>query len=50
MPVMLAKLGWSTDRAKYLADKIVVDPARGSGHAWGAANERVRSASPDPDL
>jgi len=37
MPNMLSKLGWSPDRAKYLADKIVVDPARGSGHAWGAA-------------
>jgi len=37
MPVMLKKLGWSTERANYLADKIVVDPARGSGHAWGAA-------------
>lgn len=37
MPVMLKKLGWSPQRAEYLADKIVVDPARGSGHAWGAA-------------
>lgn len=37
MPGMLVKLGWSPDRAHYLADKIVVDPARGSGHAWGAA-------------
>ena len=37
MPVMLKKLGWSAVRAGYLADKIVVDPARGSGHAWGAA-------------
>jgi len=37
MPDMLEKLGWSPERAKYLADKIVVDPARGSGHAWGAA-------------
>ncbi len=37
MPAMLEKLGWSPERAKYLADKIVVDPARGSGHAWGAA-------------
>lgn len=35
MPNMLRKLGWSNDRANYLADKIVVDPARGSGHAWG---------------
>lgn len=37
MPGMLQKLGWSPQRARYLADKIVVDPARGSGHAWGAA-------------
>jgi hypothetical protein len=36
MPGMLRKLGWSPERAQYLADKIVVDPARGSGHAWGA--------------
>ncbi len=36
MPSMLRKLGWSPERAQYLADKIVVDPARGSGHAWGA--------------
>jgi hypothetical protein len=37
MPAMLVKLGWSPERARYIADKIVVDPARGSGHAWGAA-------------
>lgn len=37
MPGMLVKLGWSPERAQYLGDKIVVDPARGSGHAWGAA-------------
>ncbi len=36
MPNMLVKLGWSKERAAYIADKIVVDPARGSGHAWGA--------------
>jgi hypothetical protein len=36
MPSILIKLGWSPERAKYIADKIVVDPARGSGHAWGA--------------
>jgi hypothetical protein len=36
MPNMLVKMGWSKERASYLADKIVVDPARGSGHAWGA--------------
>jgi len=37
MPNMLVKLGWKKERAAYLSDKIVVDPARGSGHAWGAA-------------
>jgi hypothetical protein len=36
MPAILQKLGWSQERAVYLAEKIVVDPARGSGHAWGA--------------
>jgi hypothetical protein len=39
MPLMLKKLGWSPERASYIADKIVVDPARGSGHAWGAARK-----------
>jgi len=39
MPEILRKLGWSPERAEYLASKIVVDPARGSGHAWGAAHK-----------
>lgn len=34
---ILVKLGYSSDRAKYLADKIAVDAARGSGHAAGAS-------------
>ncbi len=37
MPEMLQKLGWSRERAEYISGKIVVDPARGSGHAAGAA-------------
>jgi hypothetical protein len=37
MTAMLTKLGWTPARAQYLSDKIVVDPARGSGHAAGAA-------------
>ena len=36
IPNLLVKLGFSPDRAAYLADHIVVDPARGSGHAMGA--------------
>ena len=43
IPVMLKKLGWNQERAQYLADKIVVDPARGSGHAWGAAMKGSKS-------
>ncbi len=37
MPAILRKLGWTPERAGYISDRIVVDPARGSGHAWGAA-------------
>jgi len=36
IPNMLNKLGWSKERAQYISAKIAVDPARGSGHAWGA--------------
>jgi len=36
MANLFAKLGFSPERAKLLADNIVVDPARGSGHALGA--------------
>jgi len=37
LPNILVKLGYAPDRAKYLAEKIAVDPARGSGHAAGAS-------------
>ncbi|HPT12526.1 MAG TPA: hypothetical protein PLP69_07845 [Bacteroidales bacterium] len=43
MKDMLIKLGWSPERAAYIAEKIVVDPARGSGHAWGAAMKGSKS-------
>ena len=36
IPNILMKLGFSQEKAKYLASMIVVDPARGSGHAMGA--------------
>ena len=36
MPRMLVDLGFSEEKAGYLTDRITVDPARGSGHAWGA--------------
>jgi len=41
IPNLLMKLGFSPERAQYLANNIVVDPARGSGHAMGAG---MRSA------
>ncbi len=36
IPNLLVNLGFSKERAQYLADNIIVDPARGSGHAMGA--------------
>ena len=36
IPRMLKKLGFSQDRIHEIAQLIEVDPARGSGHAWGA--------------
>ena len=36
MPRMFEQLGFSAERAQLLAGNIVVDPARGSGHAMGA--------------
>jgi hypothetical protein len=37
IPNILAKFGFTSQKAQYLADNIVVDPARGSGHAMGAS-------------
>ncbi|WLT31079.1 hypothetical protein [Geothrix sp. PMB-07] len=36
MPNLLKGLGFSPERAAWLASRIEVDPARGSGHAMGA--------------
>jgi hypothetical protein len=43
IPNMLIKLGFSKERAIYLANNIVVDPARGSGHAAGAAMKSAKA-------
>ena len=37
IPRLLRDLGFSAERAQFLADQIVVDPSRGAGHALGAA-------------
>ena len=36
IPNLLIKLGFSPEKAQFLANNIIVDPARGSGHAMGA--------------
>ncbi|MDR3339546.1 MAG: hypothetical protein LBT25_05530 [Candidatus Symbiothrix sp.] len=43
LPSILLKLGFTAERAQYLADRIAVDAARGSGHAWGAAMKGQKS-------
>ena len=36
IPNILLKMGFKPDKASEIASHITVDPARGSGHAWGA--------------
>ena len=43
LPRVLGKLGFAGDRAAWLAERIVVDPARGPGHAMGAARRGDQS-------
>ncbi len=43
LPNILVKLGFDRDKALSLASKVQVDPARGSGHAWGAETREQKS-------
>jgi hypothetical protein len=43
LPDLLQRLGFSAERAAWLAARIVVDPARGAGHALGAVRREDRS-------
>ena len=43
IPNLLRKLGFSDERARYVAGHIIVDPARGSGHAMGAQMRSEKS-------
>jgi hypothetical protein len=43
IPNLLIALGFSKEKADFLASNIVVDPARGSGHAMGAARRGDQS-------
>ncbi len=43
MPRLLEELGFTAERARRIAADIVVEPARGSGHAWGAGMRDAKS-------
>ena len=43
LPSLLTHLGFTPERANEICDKIAVDAARGSGHAWGAAMKGQQS-------
>jgi hypothetical protein len=43
MPNLLVQLGFTKERAEYLANNIIVDPARGSGHAMGASMRQAKA-------
>ncbi|MFC2100590.1 hypothetical protein ACFLRZ_02050 [Bacteroidota bacterium] len=51
MDNILLDLGFTAEQAGYIQSKVQVDPARGSGHAWGAAmrseNARLRTRIPE---
>ena len=51
---ILVKLGYPAERARYLSEKIAVDPARGSGHAAGATMKgqkaRLRTRIPSTGM
>jgi hypothetical protein len=36
IPKILTDLGFTGAKAAYIASKIIVDPSRGAGHAWGS--------------
>jgi hypothetical protein len=42
LPEILRQLGFCAERARWLADRIVVEPARGAGHAMGALRREDR--------
>jgi len=43
IPNFLIKLGYKPDKAKEIASRIVVEGARGAGHAWGAQMKTDKS-------
>jgi hypothetical protein len=54
IPRILIDLGWSREKANYIANRISVDPARGAGHAWGSEmkgdNAHLRTRVPETGM
>ncbi|MDT8322523.1 MAG: hypothetical protein RRA94_00325 [Bacteroidota bacterium] len=54
IPNILVRLGFTFEKAKYLASKITVDAARGAGHAMGAGrlvdNAHLRTRVPEDGM
>jgi len=51
---ILLKLGFTKEKATFIASRVSVDPARGSGHAWGASMKsekaHLRTRIPDSGM
>ena len=43
LPAILTGLGFTPEKARWLADRIVVDPSRGAGHAMGAVRREDKA-------
>jgi hypothetical protein len=43
LPAILTGLGFTAEKARWLADRIVVDPSRGAGHAMGAVRREDKA-------
>ncbi len=43
LPQILIKLGFPKEKALEITSRVQVDPARGSGHAWGAESKDQKS-------
>ncbi len=43
LPALLGRMGFAPEKARWLAERIVVDPSRGAGHAMGAVRREDRA-------
>ncbi len=54
LPDILVKLGYTPERAEYIASKITVEASRGAGHAWPAMmrsqQSRLRTRIPETGM